>query len=173
MITLICATNRPQAQTLKIVFKYQQLLENLGQEISLLRMDELPENFTVTDVYGERSAQTEKLIHEKLVPAEKLVIISPEYNGSYPGVFKAFLDGIKPEMWLGKKVALVGVASGRAGNLRGMDHLTDVLHHLRMEVFSLKLPISKLYDLTDDAGELVDEETLVLLETQAKEFMQF
>ncbi len=173
MITIICATHRPQNQTLRIVEKYQQILVALGVEANIMRMDELPENFIVADSFGERSAETEKVIHEKLVPADKLVIVAPEYNGSYPGVFKAFLDGVKPAMWLGKKVALVGVASGRAGNLRGMDHLTDVLHHLRMEVFSLKVPISRLDMLINEEGELTDTETQQMLKLQAKGFLKF
>jgi NAD(P)H-dependent FMN reductase len=173
MITVICATHRPQNQTLRIVEKYKAILEQLGERVTLMRMDELPADFVFTESFGERSEKMEKIIAERLVPAEKLVIISPEYNGSYPGIFKAMLDGIKPRIWKGKKVALVGVATGRAGNLRGMDHLTDVLHYLRMEVFSYKIPISKLDLLLSVDGELVDEATIAVLTQQAKEFLQF
>lgn len=173
MITVICATHRPQNQTLRIVEKYTAILEQLGQEVKVMRMDELPGDFVFSESFGARGAVTEKIIDEKLKPADKLVIVSPEYNGSYPGVFKAFLDGVKPRLWKGKKVALVGVATGRAGNLRGMDHLTDVLHHLRMEVFSMKVPISKLDMLINANGELVDQDTLNVLQQQAQEFLLF
>jgi hypothetical protein len=54
-----------------------------------------------------------------------------------------------------------------------MDHLTDVLHHLRMEVFSMKLPISQLHSLTDSKGVLVDAQTLGLLNEQAQNFLEF
>lgn len=173
MITIICATHRPQNQTRKVVAKYRQILESLGQEVTEFNMSELPPDFVFQDSFGNRSAATEKLIEQKLMPASRLVIISPEYNGSYPGIFKAFVDGLNPALWFAKKVALVGVASGRAGNLRGMDHLTDLMHHLRVEVFSHKVPISRLDTLLSEEGELVDSATESLLQEQAEAFMRF
>ncbi len=173
MITIICATHRPKNQTLRVVEKYRELLQELKHTPVLLRMDELPRDFIYSDSFGKRTEEVEQIIHEKIVPAGRLVIISPEYNGSYPGVFKAFLDGVKPHVWKGKKVALVGVASGRAGNLRGMDHLTDVLHHLRAEVFSFKVPISGLDNLMNEEGEMIDEATLEVLRKQATEFLSY
>ena len=67
----------------------------------------------------------------------------------------------------------MGVASGRAGNLRGLGHLTDVLHHLRIEVFSLQVPLSKIEGLLDEKNELTDESTLQVLKAQATEFLEF
>ena len=110
MITVICGTHRPKNQTLSVVNRYSEILEKLGQEVKILKMDELPEDFLVTNTFGKRTHGMEDIIHEKLVAADKFVIISPEYNGSYPGLFKAFLDAVKPHVWKGKKVALVGVA---------------------------------------------------------------
>ncbi len=173
MITVVCATHRPKNVTFKVVEKYVELLQEVGEEVRLLEMAELPRDFLFVDSFGRRTATTDQLIEDKIVPAERLVIISPEYNGSYPGVLKAFFDGIKPAIWKGKKVALVGVASGRAGNLRGMDHLTHVLHHLRMEVFSLKVPISKIEGLLNEDGELQDQETLNVLRNQRDEFLNY
>ncbi len=173
MITVICATHRPKNQTQKVVWRYKKLLESHNQEVKVLYMSELPRDFVYADSFGNRTDRTEVLLEEKIVPAEKLVIIAPEYNGSFPGVFKAFLDGVNPKIWKGKKVALVGVASGRAGNLRGMDHLTGICNYLRMEVFSLKVPISKLDSVLDEEGELKDEETNQVLRQQIEEFLTF
>lgn len=173
MITVICATHRPKNLTQKVVAKYASLLKELGEEVEIFNMSELPETFVFSDSFGGRTAETEEIIHKKLIPAQRLVIIAPEYNGSFPGVFKAFLDGVKPHIWKGKKAALVGVASGRAGNLRGLGHLTDVLHHLRVEVFSWQVPISQIEGLMDEDKELSDAGTLEILRNQAKEFLAF
>ncbi len=173
MITIICGTNRPKNQTVKVVSLYESLLLERGQDVTILQMDELPDNYSVSDTYGSRSSEVVEILSKKIIPADKLVFISPEYNGSYPGILKTFLDGIEPRVWRSKKAALVGVASGRAGNLRGMDHLTDVLHHLRIEVFSNKVPISKLYDLMDDNEKVIDEGTIEVLKKQVGEFLEF
>lgn len=172
MITVICATHRPQNQTLSVVKKYAQILEELGEEVNILKMDELPGKFLSSNTMGEQLHSLDEIVREKIEAAERFVIIAPEYNGSYPGVFKAFLDNVPPHKWRGKKVALVGVATGRAGNLRGMDHLTDVMHYLRAEVFSLKIPISQLANLME-AGEISDIETISVLKEQARQFLLF
>lgn len=172
MISVICATHRPQNQTLAVVNKYADILKELGEEVQILKMDDLPEDFMVTNTFGKPSHGLDEVVEKWVIKADKLVIVSPEYNGSYPGVFKVFLDAVPPRSWKGKKAALVGVASGRAGNLRGMDHLTDVLHYLRVEVFSLKIPISRLDTLLEE-GEVVDAHTVKVLTQQAKEFLEF
>ena len=172
MISVICATHRPQNQTLAVVNKYAEILKELGQEVQILKMDDLPEDFMVTNTFGKPSHGLDEVVKKWIISADRFVIVSPEYNGSYPGVFKVFLDAVPPRAWKGKKAALVGVASGRAGNLRGMDHLTDVLHYLRLEVFSLKIPISRLDTLLEQ-GEMVDANTVEVLRQQAKEFLKF
>lgn len=172
MITIICATHRPKNQTKAVVDAYQNLLEKLGEQVEVLEMSTLPEDFVYNGSFGRENQQLKQIVEEKITAASRFVIIAPEYNGSYPGIFKSFIDVVHPSNWKGKKVALVGVAGGRAGNLRGLDHLTDVMHYVRAEVFSLKIPISLIDDLVKD-GELHDADTLKVLEQQAKEFLNY
>ena len=171
--TLICATNRPENKTLGVLYTYKNLLQEHHIEVNVLEMQNLPSDFVVNDSFGKRSDAMEKIIEDHLRGVEKLVIIAPEYNGSFPGIFKAFIDAIHPKEFRGKKAALVGVASGRAGNLRGLDHLTDVFHHLQVEVLSLKIPISKLEELIDENHLIQDEGTLKVLNQQIERFMTF
>lgn len=165
MITIINATNRADNKTQIVVQAYADLLADSGESFQVLSMNELPVDFTFTANYGQKHEVMEALVHAKIIGADKLVVVSPEYNGSFPGVFKAFIDAVHPKHFKGKKAALVGVATGRAGNLRGMDHLTDVLHHLGVEVLSRKVPISKLDDLVQN-NVLVDNETKTALRKQ-------
>ncbi|MGB0177112.1 MAG: NAD(P)H-dependent oxidoreductase, partial [Owenweeksia sp.] len=73
---------------MRIVEKYCEILESLGETTSVLQMAELPETFMYDDSFGGRTANFEDIIHEKIVPARGFVIVAPEYNGSYPGIFK-------------------------------------------------------------------------------------
>lgn len=172
MTTVICATHRPKNQTQQVVKKYAEILTELGETTRVFELDDLPDRFLHENSFGGQDHGLEDILDAMIVPAQKFVVVAPEYNGSYPGLFKAFLDVVPPRYWRGKKVALVGVASGRAGNLRGMDHLTDVFHHLRAEVFSLKVPISRLESLMSE-GQLIDEATIMVLRQQATEFLNF
>lgn len=166
MITIISGTNRKNSNTRKIATEYHRLLTERNIETSLLLLDEQP--MLVRD---EAFIQTEDLL---LKPAHKFIIVMPEYNGSYPGSLKLMMDNTDVSaVWWEKKVLLVGVSTGRAGNLRGMEHLTGSLLHLKMLVHPNRLPISIVHTLLDDQNHLSNTATLQAVETQIEEFLEF
>jgi NAD(P)H-dependent FMN reductase len=111
---------------------------------------------------------------DKLNVGNKLVIITPEYNGSFPGVLKAFIDGLPyPGGIRGKKTALIGLSNGGQGGLLAMTHLTDILMYLGSVVLPqrVRLPfIGK--DLNDDDGLNLDLSRQLLRE-QAEALLAF
>ena len=122
----------------------------------------------------ERNAGFIQIEREFLAPATKFIFISPEYNGSIPGVLKAMFDisDIQADWW-GKKALLTGVSTGRAGNLRGMEHLTGILHYLKMIVHPDKIPISSVDKLMDADGNFTDAGTLETIQEQLDQFIAF
>ena len=166
MYTIISGTNRNDSNTIKVAQYYQQLLKKKGIEANLLSL------------YGlnvlERNPAFTKIEMAELIPAAKFIFISPEYNGSFPGVLKAMFDisEIK-KAWWGKKAMLTGVSTGRAGNLRGMEDLTGILHFMQVVVHPNKLPISAVDKLMDENGNLNDAATLAAIKKQLNEFIEF
>jgi NAD(P)H-dependent FMN reductase len=173
MITIICGTNRPQNNTSIIVKAYADMLKSKGNATQILWLEDLPADFIFkNEVLGGASDKLKKIAEQYIEKPEKLVIISPEYNGGFPGVLKSFIDSIVPQLFENKKIALVGVASGRAGNLRGMDQLTNILHYLKAHVLPLKVPVSSINKLIDE-HELTDESTREVLTKQIDQFLAF
>lgn len=172
MITLICATHRPQNQTTAVVNAYAKILDELEVEYKKLDMGELPKDFPFYGAFGSSNPILDKIAEDKINRSNKFIVIAPEYNGSFPGIFKAFIDVVPPKFWNGKNVALVGVASGRAGNLRGLDHLTNIFNYLKAEVYSNKIPISGIDQLLDTTINLKDGDTISLLKEQAINFLK-
>ena len=76
------------------------------------------------------------------------------------------------KVWHFKKALLTGVSTGRAGNLRGMDQLSDTLHYLKMNVHYNKLPISVIDKVMDENGSL-NKETMRVINDQLDEFIRF
>jgi chromate reductase, NAD(P)H dehydrogenase (quinone) len=166
MITVISGTDRPDSKTLKIARFYHATLIEKGLNSHLLSLETLD---------SHKKNETFLEIESKiLIPSSKFLMITPEYNGSFPGIFKLLVDlaDVK-KAWWHKKAALVGVADGRAGNLRGMDHLTGVLHHVKVNVMPNKLPISTVHKLLNEQGELADEATKKVIMNQIDEFIAF
>lgn len=172
-ITIISATNRPDSHTRKVANHYFKELKSKGTDVSLFSLEELPKEFLFSDLYDKRSDEFQKLIDLYINKQNKFVFVAPEYNGSFAGVLKVFLDAVPPKIWAEKKACLVGVATGRAGNLRGMEHLTNILHYLKVHVFYNKLPISRVDTLMDVSGDLMDKDTLKVINWQLEDFIKF
>ncbi|GAB2973452.1 NADPH-dependent FMN reductase [Mucilaginibacter puniceus] len=170
---IISATNRPGSSTLKVAKYYQKQLREKGVEADLLSLAELPDNLIKTDMYGQRSAEFQ-VIQDLITKTEKFLFIIPEYNGSFPGVLKAFIDACTfPESFYDKKAALVGISSGKYGNIRGIDHFTGVCHYMHLNVMSLKLHIASIKTELNVDAELFKEDTLKFINEQLDKFIRF
>lgn len=173
MITIISASNRDGNLTQNFAKFCQKLIQEKGQEVQLFCLNDLPLRIDLAEVYNYETSIFAEIAKHYIIPADKLYFVIPEYNGSIPGILKLFIDAIKPEYFRGKKAALLGIAAGRAGNIRGMDHFTDILHFLLVEVMPLKLPVSKIYDILGDEGIITDEETIKAIHTQLNQFIKY
>lgn len=174
MITVIIGTNRGNSNTSKVAHKYLEYLQEKEVACQLLDLAELPGDFISSSMYENRSEYIQKLQTEVLFPTEKYVIVVPEYNGTFPGIFKLLIDACEiKQAFYGKKVSLTGVSSGRAGCLRGLDSLTNALNYIKMEVLINKLPISQIGGLLDEEGNFNHEATLELMHKQMDELVAF
>ena len=93
MITIISGTNRKGSRTLQVANYYLEFLQQKKEDVhlvSLVGMDVL-----------QRSEALLKTETEFLIPSDKFIFVMPEYNGSFPGVLKAFLDNtdIRKCLW--------------------------------------------------------------------------
>ncbi len=172
-ITIISATNRVDSNTEKVATYYKSALKSKGVDVELFSLKDLPESVLHTDMYGKRSEDFQKIIDTYVDKQSKFIFISPEYNGSFAGVLKVFLDAVPPRIWTENKACLVGVSTGRAGNLRGMEHLTNILNYLKINVYHDKLPISRVDTLLDAQGNLMDADTLKVIDIQLEGFLKF
>ncbi|MDE3212897.1 MAG: NAD(P)H-dependent oxidoreductase [Bacteroidota bacterium] len=163
--TIISGSNRKDSASEKVAVVYQKVLEEKGIPAEVLTMVDL-------EVWhrSESFLQVEKSL---LIPTTHFIFIIPEYNGTFPGVLKAMIDNTDiSKVWYHKKALLTGVSSGRAGNLRGIDHLAASLNYLKVHVHYNKLPISQIEKVMDSDGQL-NSETLKVIEEQIEEFIHF
>ena len=165
-ITILSASGREENNTRKVADVYRDLLGPVYSDLQLLSLEHV--NVCKKDAVFKEMEET------YLIPATHFIIVMPEYNGSYPGILKMLIDQSDvAKCWHHKKVLLTGVATGRAGNLRGMEHLTGCLMHMNMLVHPNRLPISAVNKLLDDAGRLKDENTLKAIRNQLQSFIEF
>lgn len=173
MITIIAGTNRANSNTLKVAKFYQKQLTKKGLTTELLDLQDLPSTLISTDLYGKRSKDFEK-IQELVSKTTKFLFVIPEYNGSFPGVLKTFIDACNfPDSFYDKKACLVGISSGKYGNVRGIEHFNGVCAYLHLNVMPLRLHIANIKTELNENYELFQEDTLKFVDQQMDKFVKY
>ncbi len=147
MILIVATTNRKNSKTYKVAEYYQNLLNDLQAENDILSLENLPEDFAFSALYENSGKNPEFNLHkDRMDAADKFVFIVPEYNGSFPGVLKTFIDGLGwPNSLSNKKAAFVSISDGVLGGAHAISHLTDIFHYLNCTVLPVlvRIPFMK------------------------------
>lgn len=179
MITVVSGTNRPNSNT---AILSQYVLRCLGSSGTVpyqyLDLAALSGPYMVDSSYrqDDQSEMIREIQRSFMDAADGFYFVIPEYNGSFPGILKYFIDacsvGDFKRTFNGKRAAILGLSTGRAGNLRGMDHLTGVLNYLNVVVMPDRLPVSRVQDLIDH-NELRDESAKQIIQAHVTKFIDF
>lgn len=114
-------------------------------------------------------------LKDAIAAADGLLIATPEYNNSIPGVLKNAVDwltrppGDIPRVFGGKPVALIGATPGGFGTILSQNEWLPTLRYLGTRPwFEGRLLISRAQNLFDEQGTLTDEKT----REQLRQFVQ-
>jgi chromate reductase len=99
-------------------------------------------------------------LRDRIAHADAVLIATPEYNGSIPGVLKNALDWASvpfPGNALrGKPVAVIGASTGAYGGMWAQAELRKVLGIIGARVVNADLSLAKAHEHFDDGGALAD-----------------
>ena len=173
MITIISGTNRPQSQSLRVAQIFQKLYQKEGVETQLLDLQKLPVALFTPDAYAHKPAEFEPF-SQAVLKSKGLVVVTPEYNGGFPGVLKLFIDMLKfPESFEKRPVAFVGVAAGMWGALRPVEQLEAVFKYRNAFLFNERIFLPKVESQIKDDGSFATPLVAQLAEAQVKGFIKF
>ena len=174
MIAIVSGSIREGSHTLKVATHLETVYRGLGEATALLDLRTLPQEAYCGEAYAKRPESVMRGFVEPVLSASGLVVVVPEYNGSYPGVLKHFIDLLPfPESFENRPVAFVGVAAGYYGGLRAVEQLQMVFAYRNGLLFNKRVFIPGAYGLFGEGGEIVDTGLLERLEGQASEFVRF
>jgi chromate reductase len=95
-------------------------------------------------------------LRESIAAADAVLFLTPEYNGSIPGVLKNAVDwASRPRgeaALLGKTVAVAGASTGQFGALWAQQDLRRVLGIAGARVVCDELPVARAQDVCDPSG---------------------
>src|SRR5271163_1266766 len=127
MIVVISGTNRTGSNTRKVTARVEADYKSLGVKTGLLDLTEMPAEIFTPASYGAKPASFARFT-DAILAADGVVIVTPEYNGSFPGVLKYFIDMLPfPESFDRRPTCFVGLSAGVWGALRSVEQLQAIL----------------------------------------------
>jgi chromate reductase, NAD(P)H dehydrogenase (quinone) len=171
--SIIIGTNRENSNSGLVGEYYKHKFQQKGILVNLIYLKDIPHDYLFSNMFGKKNTAFTH-IQELITKTDKFIFIIPEYNGSFPGVLKAFIDGCDfPKSFAGKKCSLVGLSSGRFGNLRGLEHFTGVAHYVKMDVLYNKIYLAGVND--QYVRQELPKNTFLnqLIDQQIEEFITF
>ncbi|QQZ08460.1 NADPH-dependent FMN reductase [Heyndrickxia vini] len=159
--------NMQLAKTMQVRYKEKLNIE-IADIRSLPHYDQDEENNPPKSV---------KEFKESIANADGVIIITPEYNWSIPGVLKNAIDWASrvEKVFIGKPVMAAGVSIGMAGTLRAQLHLREILTGIQAKLLPpsgnevLINFASQKFD--EQSGQLVDDMTLGFLDGVVDKFV--
>jgi chromate reductase len=132
-----------------------------GVEIELFEsLARLPHYDQDLDERDTAAPPAVRKLRERIEDADALLFVTPEYNGSVPGVLKNAIDWAsarhRGSSLENKTVAIAGVTTGQYGAIWAQQDLRKILGISGARVIPGELPVARATDVFDSAGRLVD-----------------
>jgi chromate reductase, NAD(P)H dehydrogenase (quinone) len=173
MITLLVGTNRPGSNTRLVARQLEGIYAELQQPVRVLDLAQLPPEIFALTAYAEKPASFAPFA-DAVLASSGLHVVTPEYNGSMPGVLKYFIDMLKfPESFERRPVCFTGLAAGQWGALRAVEQLQQIFGYRNAHVFPERVFIPGIGQQMGADGRLKDAELVGRLRKQATGFVEF
>jgi NAD(P)H-dependent FMN reductase len=172
-ILLISGTNRPNSNAIKITRVLEREYRAQDVAVDLYNLTDLPREIFDPSSYAKKPESFIR-IQQQVQASRGLHIVVPEYNGSFPGALKYFIDMLKfPESFDRKPVAFVGESAGMWGGLRPVEHLQMVFAYRNAHIYPDRVFISGVTPKLDADGNMIDASIADRLKQQVTGFTKF
>tara|TARA_B100000963_G_C22607075_1_gene663073 strand:+ start:365 stop:907 length:543 start_codon:yes stop_codon:yes gene_type:complete len=172
-LAIIVGTDRPNSKSQLMAEYVQTLYVGLGVDAQIYSMSFFPLSHVVGGPYGENIPEVEGFI-APILASDALLFIIPEYNGSFPGILKIFVDYLPfPDAFQAMPIAYIGISAGAFGSLRAVEQFQMVANYRNALSYPERLFISRFSANFSIESGLTIPTQKELLESQTKGFVDF
>lgn len=136
-------------------FIFEQVNNYQGVKTELIDIRQLP--IPITDAGSDAKIPG---FSEIIQQADGLIIVTPEYNHSYPGMLKHVLD-LNYKEYLHKAVGVCSVSVGAFGGVRAIEALLPTLKAFGLGTIVSDLNFGNVTKIFDQSGNLIEPETYI------------
>jgi len=124
-MTSVIAISAGLSETSSTRLLADRLIESFGRQfgdasVELVTLRELAHDIVDASLTGFASPRLQDVL-DKVGAADGLIVATPIYKASFPGLFKSFIDVLDPDAVIGKPV-LLGATGGTARHSLAIDH---------------------------------------------------
>lgn len=167
-IAAILGTSRPGSFTEKAL---RLVLDELGQRPDVHTDLIDPSGFDLAFPGRGRLARD---LSERVREATGVILATPEYHGSFAATLKLIIENLGfPSALAGKPVALLGVAAGRIGAIKSLEHLSSVCLHVGALVLPGPVSVARVKTVFDEDGRCNDPEVERLVRGVATKLVDY
>jgi len=156
MIVVISGTNRPCSTTRKVAAVVEEMVVAAGAQARILDLCDLPPELFAPASY-DTTPEGFAPFQEAMSAADGILCVVPEYNGSFPGALKYFIDMLSfPESLVGTTAGFIGISSGPWGGVRAVEQLEMVFQYRHAHLYGRRVFLPAVSTMLDDDGRLVE-----------------
>lgn len=172
-LKIISGTDRPNSNALKVSEYVKTLYQKAGAEVEVISLEDFPLEEVVGGRYGKKLPAVEKF-REPIIQADGLIFVIPEYNGSFPGILKMFVDYLPfPKAFEKMPMAFIGEANGAFGAMRSVEQFQMIANYRNALQFPERVFIPRVKEEFVEGEGLKDPFKQNLLNSQVQNFMKF
>ncbi len=168
-VVTILGTARPGNYTGKALRIVNQELGQSGVDVDFVDSADLALSFP-----GQNGSPDAAELRARVKQATALILATPEYHGSFSSMLKLVIENLGfPSVLSGKPVALLGVAAGRIGAIKSLEHLRGVCSHIGAIVLPAPLSVANVQQVFDEEGKCLDEKVEKMLRSLARNLLDY
>lgn len=168
-IVTISGTNRPGNYTSRALGVVNRRLRERSVELETFDGRDLDLAFP-----GQPDTDDDRDLRSAVEDAEGVILASPEYHGTFSAMTKLVVESLGfPSALENKPVGLLGVAAGRIGAIKTLEHMRGMCGHVGAIVLPRPVSIAGVQKVFDEEGNCTDSEIESLLEQLADEVADF
>lgn len=174
-LLLIPGSLRKDSYNKKLLRAVEAHLADKSVDTTTLDLQDFPMPMYDGDLESQSGiSESIQALGTHLLNADALIVSTPEYNGSIPGVLKNMVDWVsrlKPMPWPGKHLLLMGASPGALGAVRGLWHTRVPFEVLGCHVYPEMFGLSKAHEAFTPEGRLADPKTLERVSSLVDRFL--
>lgn len=162
-VLIFSASTREGSYNTMLAKEAAGMAEELGADVTFVSLKDYPVPIYEDDLERKSGLPNNaKRFRQLLSDHSAIIITTPEFNGSIPGILKNLIDWTSRNeqgqycrlCYKDKKFAIMSASPGGGGGVRALIHLRAILSSLGGEVLSQQLALSCAHQCFDENGHL-------------------